>query len=257
VLVDCESQLLSILNKEEIDTFHCLLFHPKQRIRSRYREITKTRDNSSSNAEEDHIKTVLNKCGLAFEILSDSSQSIGFERKLCTFCDTEASITCIFDSVPDDSNDTYANSNATTKGMLRRERLENELEVMKEIEFKDVDRNVVRLLAFNQCLPKFYIKERLLGDNLQRRLLDARDNKTVIPIADLIGIIIQAVQAIIYVHSYGCLVRDITTASFGCTTGDNGYFIKLKNFEMAAKPSDFPSGGIVSGIIGKNSIKFT
>jgi serine/threonine protein kinase len=154
--------------------------------------------------------------------------------------------------VSDDSKEAYANSSTTTRCLLREERLENELEVMKRIESKDADRNVVRLLAFNQCLPKFYIKERLPGDNLQRRLLESRDKGKIIQIADLIRMIVQAVQAIIYVHSYGCLVRDITTASFGCTVTDNGYFLKLKNFEMAAKPSDFPCGGIVSGVIGRS-----
>ncbi|XP_062569726.1 proto-oncogene tyrosine-protein kinase LCK-like [Saccostrea cucullata] len=61
--------------------------------------------------------------------------------------------------------------------------------------------------------------------------------------------IVQAVEAVLYVHSCGCLIRDITTSSYCCATTDNGYFLKLKNFEMAAKPSDFPSGGIISGLI--------
>lgn len=58
-------------------------------------------------------------------------------------------------------------------------------------------------------------------------------------------------KAVIYVHSQGCLLRDITTASYGCTVSDDGYLLKLKNFEMAARPSDIPDGGIVSGVIGR------
>ncbi|XP_048760860.2 uncharacterized protein LOC125670011 isoform X2 [Ostrea edulis] len=258
VLVNCENQLLSILNDEGFSMYHCLLFHHNKRIRSRYKEITKRDDSTSKTDTEDHIQTGLSKCGLVFNTSpSVSPLNIGFERKQCTFCKVDASITCIFEVKPDEPTDldvkiSYTNSSTIIDAIikkLRRERLENELDVLKEIEFGDMDRNVVRLLAFNQSSPKFYIKEKLPGDNLQRRLLKARDEGKKIPITDLIGIIVQAVQAIIYVHSYGCLVRDITTASFGCTLTENGYVLKLKNFEMAAKPSDFPSGGIVCGLI--------
>ncbi|XP_056018425.1 uncharacterized protein LOC125672350 isoform X2 [Ostrea edulis] len=261
ILEKGEDKLFLMLNRdchfsESFSTSHCLLFHHNERIQYKYREIAKRRGIvNSKTVTVDHIQTVLNKCGLVFDTSSSVSHlNIGFERKQCTFCNVDASITCIFEVEPDESKDVNMYDNTSTafgtrKSSLRKERLENEMEVLKEIESKDMHRNVARLLAFNQSLPKFYIKERLPGDNLQRRLLEVRDKGKVVPIADLIGIIVQAVQAIIYVHSSGCLVRDITTASFGCTVTENGYSLKLKNFEMAAKPSDFPSGGIVSGLI--------
>ncbi|XP_048764539.2 uncharacterized protein LOC125672347 isoform X2 [Ostrea edulis] len=261
ILEKGEDQLFLTLNREchfaeSFSTSHCLLFHHNERIQSKYREIGKRRGIvNSKTVTEDHIQSILNKCGLVFDTSSTVLPlNIGFERKQCTFCNVDASITCIFEVEPDepkdvDMYDNTATTFSTRESSLRKERLENEMEVLKEIETKDMHRNVARLLAFNQSSPKFYIKERLPGDNLQRRLLEVREKGKVIPIADLIGIIVQAVQAIIYVHSSGCLVRDITTASFGCTVTENGYFLKLKNFEMAAKPSDFPSGGIVTGLI--------
>ncbi|XP_056018429.1 uncharacterized protein LOC130054076 [Ostrea edulis] len=261
ILEKDENKLFSILNRdrffpESFNTSHCLLFHHNERIRSKYGEIAKRRGTvKSKTVMTDQIQTILSKCRLVFQTTSsDSPPNIGFERKQCTFCNVDASITCIFDVVSDESMDVSLYDNTSTKfntreTLLRQERLENEMEVLKEIESKDMHRNVARLLAFNQSLPKFYIKERLPGDNLQRRLLEAREKGKKIPIANLIGIIVQAVQAIIYAHSSGCLVRDITTASFGCTMTGNGYFLKLKNFEMATKPSDFPSGGLVNGLI--------
>nr|XP_022316810.1 fibroblast growth factor receptor 2-like [Crassostrea virginica] len=177
------------------------------------------------------------------------------ERKQCTIFNEEASITCVYEGFPEKSTDVDMYENTSTikinasQNPDRKGDLENELEVLKQIESKDFHRNVTRLLAFNQSFPKFYIKERLPGDNLQRRLLEARDKEKIIPIFDLIRIIIQAVQGVIYVHSHGCLVRDITTASFGCTVTSNGYILKLKNFEMAAKQSDFSDVGIIGGLI--------
>lgn len=72
----------------------------------------------------------------------------------------------------------------------------------------------------------------------------------IIPIVDLIRIILQAVKVVVYVHRQGCWLRDITTASYGCTVSYNGYFLKLKNFEIAARLSDLPDGGIVSRVLG-------
>ncbi|XP_048759383.2 uncharacterized protein LOC125668981 [Ostrea edulis] len=260
ILEKGEDKLFSTLNREclfpeSFSTSQCLLFHHNERIQSKYREIAKRRGIvNSKTVTVDYIQTVLNKCGLVFDMSSTVSPlNIGFERKQCTFYNVSASITCIFEVIPDEPKDVAMYNSFTTfntrKSSLRQTRLENEMEVLKEIESKDMHRNVARLLAFNQSLPKFYIKERLPGDNLQRRLLEARDKGKIIPIADLIGIIIQAIQAIIYVHNCDCLVRDITTASFSCTVTGNGYFLKLKNFERATKPSDIPRGGIVNGLI--------
>uniref|UniRef100_K1RC80 Tyrosine-protein kinase transforming protein Fps n=1 Tax=Magallana gigas TaxID=29159 RepID=K1RC80_MAGGI len=103
--------------------------------------------------------------------------------------------------------------------------------------------------SHNPMINRFFFGERLPGDNLQRRLLKAREKGKIIPIVDLIKIIIQAVKAVIYVHNQGCLLRDITTASYGCMVSDDGYFLKLKNFEMAVRPSNFSEDGIVNGVI--------
>ncbi|XP_062579234.1 uncharacterized protein LOC134241172 [Saccostrea cucullata] len=261
MLEKCENQLLSILNGEH---FHSsgfsvsksLLFHHNERIRSRYREIAKRKGTvSSKEAIKDHVQNLLKNYGFVFDLsTTELPLNNSYERKQCLFCNVDASITCFLESFADEVRDVelYDNTSSqfnTSLNLARQENLENELEVLKEIESKDIHKNVARLLAFNQTLPKFYIKERLPGDNLQRRLLEARDKGKIIPIENLIKMIVQAVEAVLYVHSCGCLIRDITTSSYCCATTDNGYFLKLKNFEMAAKPSDFPSDGIVSGLI--------
>ena len=253
MLDQSEDALLSIL---EGSTFHSegfnltqsLYFHPKERVRSKYKEIAQKRGIIFSKAIIDsHIQSLLKKSSLAFEISSFGTQLNNMvERKQCTICNEEASITCVYEGFPDKSTDVDMYDNPDRRGDL-----ENELNVLKEIESEDFHRNVTRLLAFNQSFPKFYIKERLPGDNLQRRLLEARDKQKIIPIFDLIRIIIQAVQGVIYVHSHRCLVRDITTASFGCATTSNGYIVKLKNFEMAAKSSYFTNIGIIGGLSGE------
>lgn len=235
------------------------MFHHNDRVRSRYRDIAKTKGvQELKAATEIHIQTLLNKFGINFETSTPESQLNSIlERKQCIFSDVEASITIIYEAFPMESADVnmYDNTQITkgpsSESQYRIENMENELEVLKEVESEDFHINVARLLAFNQSLPRFYIKERLPGDNLQRRLLEAREKGKIIPIVDLIRIIIQAVKAVIYVHNQGCLLRDITTASYGCMVSDDGYFLKLKNFEMAARPSDIPDGGIVSGIIGR------
>lgn len=268
-LVRCEDQLSSILknvklNPEDYDLLHCLLFSKNERVRSMYMAIAKARGLKGSHAvTQIYIETfLLDKCGFSFEISSSLSQvTSSVERKLCKFCKVNGSITCFYDVFPEESADLNLYDNTlTAKGdssqnRYKKENLENELEVLKEIESKDFHENVARLLAFNQSFPKFYIKERLPGDNLQRRLLKARDRDKKIPIVNLIRIIIQAVKAVIYVHSQGCLIRDITTASYGCTVSDNDYFIKLKNFEMAAKPFEFTENGIVKGVMGMANCK--
>lgn len=266
-LVRCENQLSSILKKvklnpEDNDLLHCLLFSKNERVRSMYEDMAKARGLKGSHAvTQIYIETfLLDKCGFSFEKSASQSQvSSSVERKLCKFCKVNGSITCFYDVFSEESADLNLYDNTSTakgdssQNCYKKENLENEFEVLKEIESKDFHRNVARLLAFNQSFPKFYIKERLPGDNLQRRLLKARDKK--IPIVNLIRIIIQAVKAVIYVHSQGCLIRDITTASYGCTVSDNDYFIKLKNFEMAAKPSDFTENGIVKGVMGMANCK--
>ncbi|XP_061187066.1 uncharacterized protein LOC133195224 [Saccostrea echinata] len=264
ILEKCEDELLSILNctyfhPESFCVSKSLLFHHSERIRTRYKDIFVSREKGMAphkSVTEDHIEVLLTKCVLILD-RTPSESPIGndtFERKQCSIYYTDASITCIVEDFKNNSRDLNMYDNTLSPyndivNLDRQDRLKNELEVLKEIESKEIHRNVARLLAFNASFPCFYIKERLPGDNLQRRLLTARDKKKIIPIIDLIGIIVQAVQAVIYVHSCGCLVRDITTASYGCLLMNNEYFIKLKNFEMAAKPSDFPSGGIVTGLI--------
>ena len=272
VLEKCEDGLLSIL---EGSTFHpegfnltkSLFFHHKERVRSKYKDISKNRGIHFSNAvSESHIESLLNKCGLDLDKHNSEVQLQNFfDRKQCTFCKEDASITYIYEALSEDcfleeSNDAELYDNTSTIKTIakqtpdRKVDIENELEVLKQIESKEPKefyRNVARLLAFNQSFPKFYIKERLRGDNLQRRLLEARNKGKIFPIFDLIRIIIQAVQGVIYVHSHGCLVRDITTASFGCTSTESGYFVKLKNFEKAAKPSEFSNDGIIRGLSGE------
>lgn len=239
------------------------MFHHNDRVRSRYRDIAKTKGvQELKAATEIHIQTLLNKFGINFETSTPESQLNSIlERKQCIFSDVEASITTIFDAFLMESADVnmYDNTQITkgpsSESQYRIENMENELEVLKEVESEDFHINVARLLAFNQSLPRFYIKERLPGDNLQRRLLEAREKGNEFPIVNLIKIIIQAVKAVIYVHSQGCLLRDITTASYGCTVSDDGYFLKLKNFEMALRPSEFSDGGIVSGVIGRRDYR--
>ena len=264
MLDQSEDELLSILKSS---TFHSegfaltesLLFHPKETVRSKYREIGEKKGIIFSKEMIDsHIQSLLNKTHLVFDVSTLGTQLKNMvERKQCTIFNEEASITCVYEGFPEKSTDVDIYNNTSTikinasQNPDRKGDLENALEVLKQIESKDFHRNVTRLLEFNQSFPKFYIKERLPGYNLQRRLLEARDKEKIIPIFDLIRIIIQAVQGVIYVHSHGCLVRDITTASFACAVTSNGYILKLKNFEMAAKPSDFSDAGIIGGLIGK------
>lgn len=37
---------------------------------------------------------------------------------------------------------------------------------------------------------------------------------------------------------------------YGCIVLDDGYFLKLKNFEMVVRFLDLLDGGIISGVIG-------
>lgn len=270
VLNHCEDELFSIFtlktfNPEAFKLTHMLLFHRKEDVRSKYRKIANAVGiGSLQEIMKLHIQTLLNRWGLDFEGSTSGSQENDiFERKQCTFCREDASITCLYetfleefkpleikDDMPVVKNQTM-DRKRNSKNKIRKRDLENEMDVLKQIESKEIHRNVVRLLAFNESFPKFYIKERLPGDNLQRRLLEAREKNKIIPISNLIRIIIQAIRGVLYVHSRGCLVRDITTASFGCSVTDDGYFVKLKNFEKAAKPSEFSNDGIISGLIGK------
>ncbi|XP_065921941.1 uncharacterized protein [Magallana gigas] len=256
----CEDELFSIFKS---DTFHSeglafshsLFFHHNESIRTRYRAIARKKGvYGTVSVTDTHLQGLLEKCGLFLDLTNLQSKST-LKRKQCTICDVNASITCFYETFQFESKDVNMHDNTSAanlsdiKTKYIKENLENELEVLKEIESKHFQSNVTRLLAFSQSLPKFYIKERLPGDNLQRRLLEAREKRKIIPIVDLIRIIIQAVKAVIYVHRQECLLRDITTASYGCTVSDDGYFVKLKNFEMAARPSDLSDGGIISGII--------
>lgn len=260
VLDRCEDKLFSLLTS---DTFHsnafshCLLFHHNESIRTRYRDIARTKGVKGSHAVTDiHIQGLLKKCGLSLDLTKSQSNGT-LERKHCRVCDVDASITCFYESFQEESMDDCMYDNTSpaklpaSENKYKKENLENELEVLKEIESKHFHLNVARLIAFSQSLPKFYIKEGLPGHNLQKRLLKAREKGKIIPIVDLIRIIIQAVKAVIYVHSQGCLLREITTASYGCTVSDKGYFLKLKNFEVATKASDLSDDGIVSGLIGR------
>lgn len=263
VCEQCEDDLLSILNN---DVFHhevfsltqSLFFHHKERVRSRYRDIAETKGKIFSKViTENHIKTLLNRHGLDFEVTSSEimmNDKVG--RKQCLFSKQCASITCFYEAIPEELTDVNLYNNIKTVKMLesrnseRNNDIQNELEALKQIESEEFHENVARLLAFNQSFPKFYIKEKIHGDNLQRRLLEAREQKKIIPIVDLIGIIIQAVQGVIYVHNRGCLLRDLTSASFGCNWKETSYEVKLKNFEKAAKPSDFSDEGIINGLHG-------
>ncbi|XP_078318841.1 uncharacterized protein LOC111119242 [Crassostrea virginica] len=265
VCEQCEDDLLSILKN---DVFHhevfsltqSLFFHHKERVRSRYRDIAKTKGKIFSKViTENHIKTLLNRHGLDFEVTSSEimmNDKVG--RKQCLFSKQCASITCFYEAIPEELTDVNLYNNIKTVKMLesrnseRNNDIQNELDALKQIESEGFHENVARLLAFNQSFPKFYIKEKIHGDNLQRRLLEAREQKKIIPIVDLIGIIIQAVQGVIYVHNRGCLLRDLTSASFGCNWKETSYEVKLKNFEKAAKPSDFSDEGIINGLYDLN-----
>lgn len=259
----CEDDLLSILksnvfSEEVFSLTQSLFFHHKERVRSRYREIAKTKGKIFSKViTENHIRTLLNRHGLDFEVTSSEvmmNDKIG--RKQCMLCKQCASITCIYEAIPEELTDVNLYDNIRTVKLLesrnfeRNDDIRNELEALKQIESEEFHENVARLLAFDLSFPKFYIKEKLPGDNLQRRLLEARIQKKIIPIFDLIRIIIQAVQGVIYVHNCGCLLRDITSASFGYTCKETGCELKLKNFEKAAKPSDFSDEGIINGLHG-------
>lgn len=258
----CEDDLFSILKNgvfhhEAFRLTRSLFFHHKERVRSRYRDIHIAKAKGkifSTVITENHIRTLLNRHGLDFEVTSSEvmiNDKIG--RKQCVLYKQCASITCIYEAIPEELTDVNLYNNIKTVKQLesrdseRNNDIQNELEALKQIESEEFHENVARLLAFNPSFPKFYIKEKLPGDNLQRRLLDARIQKKIIPIFDLIRIIIQALQGVIYVHNRGCLLRDITSASFGCNWKETGCEVKLKNFEKAAKPSEFSDEGIIHG----------
>lgn len=121
---------------------HCLLFHHNDRLRSRYRNIAKTKGvQESMAATEIHIQNLLNKFGLIFDTsTSESKLNSILERKQCTFSDVEASITIIYEAFPKESADVnmYDNTSITkgpaSESQYRIENMENELEVLKELE---------------------------------------------------------------------------------------------------------------------------
>lgn len=146
VLDSCHDQLLSILKtdtsedqSEDTDILHCLWFHHNERVRSKYRDMCETdADNISDALTKDYMKELLNKCGLVFDE-SSSQLSSKLERKQCTLCNVDASITWFYEAVTwETDDDMYDN---TSMGKInannceyRKENLENELAVLKHLE---------------------------------------------------------------------------------------------------------------------------
>lgn len=104
VLDRCRDQLFSILkcdalHSDGFELSHCLLYHHNDKVRFRYRDIAKTKGVWVSKSEtKSHIQTLLIKCGLVFD-MSESEMQINtkLERKQCTFCSVDASITCFYE----------------------------------------------------------------------------------------------------------------------------------------------------------------